>query len=70
MQRLQRSEDPQDRVEFERAVRSLGLRPEGMRTQRRATREGRSGEAEGIRSRPPSEYLDRVRAYSEGLSTQ
>jgi len=70
MQRLQRSENPADRVEFERAVRSLGLRPEGMQTRRRATRQQRDGEAEGTRSRPPNEYLERVRAYTEGLSTQ
>ncbi len=69
MQRLQRSEDPTDRVEFDRAVRSLGLRPDGVRSQRRVTRERRDGEAEGNRSRPPSEYLERVRAYTEGLAT-
>jgi hypothetical protein len=70
MQRLQQSDDPEERVEFDRAVRSLGLRPEGVRSQRRATGEQRDGEAEGRRSRPPSEYLERVRAYTQGLSTQ
>jgi hypothetical protein len=68
MRRLADSDDPRQRGEFERAVRSLGLRPGGVRSSRDVPTDVKGGQAEGRRSRPPSEYRDQVRAYLQGTS--
>lgn len=68
MRRLADSNDPRQRGEFERAVRSLGLRPGGARSSRDVPTDVKGGQAEGRRSRPPSEYRDQVRAYLQGTS--
>lgn len=68
MRRMADSDDPRQRGEFERAVRSLGLRPAGVRSSRDAPADVKGGQAEGRRSRPPSEYRDQVRAYLQGTS--
>jgi hypothetical protein len=68
LRRLADSDDPRQRGEFERAVRSLGLRPRGVRSSRDVPTDVQGGQAEGRRSRPPSEYRDQVRAYLQGTS--
>ncbi len=68
MRQLADSDDPRQRGEFERAVRSLGLRPGGVRSSRDVPTDVKGGQAEGRRSRPPSEYRDQVRAYLQGTS--
>jgi hypothetical protein len=70
LRRLAGSDNPRDRGEFEQAVRSLGLRPDGMRTSRDVPADVKGGQAEGRRSRPPSEYRDQVKAYLQGTSTE
>jgi hypothetical protein len=68
MRRLADSGDPRQRGEFERAVRSLGLRPGGTRSSRDVPADVQGGQAEGRRSRPPSEYREQVRAFLQGTS--
>jgi len=66
MRRLAESADPVARGEFERAVRSLGLRPDGVRTTRDVPADRKGGQAEGRRSRPPAAYREQVEAYLRG----
>lgn len=68
MRRLADSDDPRQRGEFERTVRSLGLRPGGARSSRDVPTDVQGGQAEGRRSRPPSEYREQVRAFLQGTS--
>jgi hypothetical protein len=68
LRRLAEDDDPRQRGEFERAVRSLGLRPGGVRSSRDVPTDMKGGQAEGRRSRPPSEYREQVRAYLQGTS--
>lgn len=70
MRRMAGSDDPRQRGEFERAIRSLGLRPGGVRTSRDVPADVKGGQAEGRRSRPPSEYRDQVKAYLQGAATE
>lgn len=70
MRRLAGSDDPRQRGEFERAIRSLGLRPEGVRSSRDVPADVKGGQAEGRRSRPPSEYRDQVKAYLQGTTAE
>lgn len=68
MRRMAESDDPVQRGEFERAVRSLGLRPDGVRSSRDVPSDVRGGQAEGRRSRPPSEYREQFKAYTQGTA--
>jgi hypothetical protein len=68
MQRLAGSDDPRERAEFERAVRSLGLRPDGVRSSRDVPTDLKGGQAEGRRSRPPSDYREQFKAFMQGTS--
>ena len=70
MRRMAESDDPRQRGEFERAIRSLGLRPDGVRSSRDVPADVRGGQAEGRRGRPPSEYRDQVKAYLQGAATE
>jgi collagen type III alpha len=69
MQRLAGSTDPAERAEFERAVRSLGLRPEGVRSSRDVPADQKGGQVEGRRSRPPSDYREQFKAFMQGTSS-
>jgi hypothetical protein len=66
MRRLAESDDPVQRGEFERAMRSLGLRPDGVRSGRDVPADRKGGQAEGRRSRPPPAYREQVEAYLRG----
>ena len=66
MRRLAGSENRRDRGEYERAVRSLGLRPDGVRNSRDVPADAKGGQAEGRRSRPPAAYREQVEAYLRG----
>jgi hypothetical protein len=68
MRRLADSPDPRQRGEFERTLRSLGLRPEGVRSSRDAPSDTKGGQAEGRRSRPPSSYREQFEAYLRGTA--
>jgi hypothetical protein len=68
MRRMAETEDPVQRGEFERAVRSLGLRPDGVKSSRDVPSDVRGGQAEGRRSRPPSEYREQFKAYTQGTA--
>ena len=68
MRKLSESRDPRRRGEFERALRSLGLRPGGVRSSRAVPADVKGGQAEGRRSRPPSEYRERYKAFMQGTS--
>ena len=68
MQRLAGSTDPGERADFERAVRSLGLRSEGVRSSRDVPSDAKGGQAEGRRSRPPSDYREQFKAFMQGTS--
>ena len=68
MRRLADSDDPRQRGEFERAVRSLGLRPSGVQSSRDVPADAKGGQAEGRRSRPPASYREQFEAYLRGTT--
>jgi hypothetical protein len=68
MRRQADSADPVKRAEFERELRSLGLRPAGVQSGRDVPADVRGGQAEGRRSRPPSGYRERFKAFLQGTS--
>jgi hypothetical protein len=70
MRRATPNGDARQRGDFERALRSLGLRPAGARSSRDVPTDVRGGQAEGRRSRPPSDYRDQFRAFLEGTSAE
>jgi hypothetical protein len=57
---------PKKQEEFDRAVRSLGLTPAGVRRTREPPPDARGGQAEGRRSRPPFEYREQFEAFTRG----
>jgi len=68
MRKLAASADPVERGDFERAMRSLGLRPEGVSSSHDVPTDVRGGQAEGRRSRPPSDYMEQFKAYTQGTA--
>jgi len=68
MRRQSESTDLQKRGEFERVLRSLGLRPPGVQNSRDVPSDVKGGQAEGRRSRPPSDYRERFKAFLQGTS--
>ena len=68
MRRQAESADPQQRGEFERELRSLGLRTGGVQSSRDVPADAKGGQAEGRRSRPPSDYSERFKAFMQGTS--
>jgi hypothetical protein len=68
MRRQSESPDLQKRGEFERVLRSLGLRPAGVQSSRDLPADAKGGQAEGRRSRPPSDYRERFKAFLQGTS--
>jgi hypothetical protein len=68
MRRQAESSDPRRRGEFERVLRSLGLRPAGVQSSRDVPADAKGGQAEGRRSRPPSDYRERFKAFLQGTS--
>jgi len=68
MRRQAESADPQKRGEFDRVLRSLGLRPAGVQSSRDVPADTKGGQAEGRRSRPPSDYRERFKAFLQGTS--
>ena len=70
MRRTTRNGDLRQRADFERALRSLGLRPAGVRSNRDVPTDVKGGQAEGRRSRPPSDYRDQFRAFLEGTGAE
>lgn len=68
MRRRAESPDGQRRGEFERVLRSLGLRPKGVQSERDVPADVKGGQAEGRRSRPPSDYRERFKAFLQGTS--
>ncbi len=70
MQARADSPDPQQRGEYEKAVRSLGLRPGGVQSSRDVPTDHKGGQAEGRRSRPPSDYREQFKAFMQGTSVE
>jgi hypothetical protein len=66
MKRMAGSPDPRRRGEFEKTLRSLGLRPGGVRNSRDVPADVKGGQAEGRRSRPPAGYREQLKAYLQG----
>ena len=66
MQRMAGSADPRQKTEFDKTLRSLGLRPDGVRSSRDVPTDVKGGQAEGRRSRPPAGYRDQLKAYLQG----
>jgi len=66
MKRMAGSPDVRQRGEFEKTLRSLGLRPGGVRSSRDVPTDVKGGQAEGRRSRPPSGYREQLKAYLQG----
>jgi hypothetical protein len=66
MKRMAGSPDPRQKAEFDKTLRSLGLRPDGVRTSRDVQTDAKGGQAEGRRSRPPAGYRDQLKAYLQG----
>ena len=70
MRRMARSGDERQRGEYDRAVRSLGLRPGGVRSSRDVPADAKGGQAEGRRSRPPNDYREQFKAFMQGAATE
>jgi hypothetical protein len=70
MQRMARSGDERARGEFDQAVKSLGLRPGGVRSSRDVPADVKGGQAEGRRSRPPSDYREQFKAFMQGAGRE
>ena len=68
MRQFSESGDPVERGQFEQTMRSLGLRPDGVRSSRDVPSDARGGQAEGRRSRPPADYQEQFKAYTQGTS--
>ena len=68
MKALEGGNDPARRGEYDRAVRSLGLRAEGAKSRRDVPSDVKGGQAEGRRTRPPSDYLEQFKAYTQGTA--
>jgi hypothetical protein len=68
MRQLAESADPVERGQFEQTMRSLGLRPDGVKSSRDVPSDARGGQAEGRRSRPPADYQEQFKAYTQGTS--
>jgi hypothetical protein len=68
MKRMADSDKPGERAEFERALQSLGLRPNGVQSSRALPTDVKGGQAEGRRSRPPSDYREQFKAFLRGTS--
>jgi hypothetical protein len=68
MRQLAGSDDPRQRREFEQTLRSLGLRPDGVRSSRDVPRDVQGGAVEGRRGRPPASYRDQFKAYLQGTT--
>ncbi len=68
MRRMARSGDQRQRGEFEQAVKSLGLRPAGVGSSREVPADVKGGQAEGRRSRPPSDYREQFKAFLQGAA--
>jgi hypothetical protein len=66
LRRLAGSSDVRERGEFDRALRSLGLRPSGVTSSREVPADAPGGQAEGRRSRPPASYREQFKAYLQG----
>ncbi|MFM7249476.1 MAG: hypothetical protein ACKO5R_06235 [Planctomycetaceae bacterium] len=60
--------DASKRGTFDKALRSLGLRGDGVRSRRDVPSDVKGGQAEGRRTRPPSEYLEQFKAYTQGTA--
>jgi len=70
MRRMARSGDQRQRGEFEQAIKSLGLRPDGVRSSRDVPSDVKGGQAEGRRSRPPSDYREQFKAFMQGAGIE
>ncbi|MBU6309667.1 MAG: hypothetical protein KJS77_07985 [Planctomycetes bacterium] len=70
LRRMARSGDPRARGEFDQAVKSLGLRPTGVRSDRDVPADVKGGQAEGRRSRPPNDYREQFKAFMQGTSVE
>ena len=66
MKRMAGSPDPRQRGEFQKTLRSLGLRPADVRSSRDVPTDVKGGQAEGRRSRPPTGYREQLKAYLQG----
>ena len=70
MRQAATSGDAGERQEFEQTLRSLGLRPEGVRSSRKVPTDGRGPQAESRRTRPPLDYRERFKAYLKGTDSR
>jgi hypothetical protein len=66
LRRLAGSADMRERGEYDRALRSLGLRPSGVTSSREVPADAPGGQAEGRRTRPPASYREQFQAYQQG----
>ena len=66
MRRQAETDDPGKRGEFDRTLRSLGLRPDGVRSSGQVPTERRGPQADGRRTKPPLDYRERFKAFLKG----
>ena len=67
---MTRNGDARQRGEFDQAIKSLGLRPGGVRSSRDVPSDVKGGQAEGRRSRPPSDYREQFKAFMQGAAAE
>lgn len=70
MRQAAKNGDPRAQGEFDRAVQSLGMRPGRVQSSRDVPADVKGGQAEGRRSRPPSDYREQFRAFMQGAAAE
>jgi len=70
MRQAAKDGDPRAQGEFDRAVQSLGMRPTRVQSSRDVPADVKGGQAEGRRSRPPSDYREQFRAFMQGAAAE
>jgi hypothetical protein len=56
--------------EFKETLRSLGLRPDGVRSSGQVPTGQRGPQAESRRTKPPLDYRERFKAYLKGTDSR
>jgi hypothetical protein len=70
MRQAAKDGNPRAGREFDRAVQSLGMRPNRVQSSRDVPADVKGGQAEGRRSRPPSDYREQFRAFMQGAAAE
>jgi hypothetical protein len=62
--------NPRQQRAFEQTLRSLGLRPDRVRSSRQIEEDSKGVQVESRRTQPPYEYRERFKAFLKGASSR